>query len=120
MKRICEGSCILSCPALTLHGFQLSPAVPCSCLVSYVKQNKITEGLELQKAEIRALPLPWCSGDMKDEEEFKEEDESHGVKCSVNLGAIITSATEIPGHIHSSSNKLLTTRNIIKIPCWMP
>lgn len=34
------GSCILLCPALTLHCFQLSPAVPCSCLVNYAKQNK--------------------------------------------------------------------------------
>lgn len=109
--------------------------------------HSVTERLELQKAEIRALPLPWCSGDMKDEEEFKvqppelswvfpaviknkyvlfvsclekEEDESHGVKCSVNLGAMTASATEIPGHTHSSGNKLLTIRNIIKIPPWMP
>lgn len=34
------GSCILLCPALTLHSFQLSPAVPCSFLVNYVNQNK--------------------------------------------------------------------------------
>lgn len=46
----------------------------------------------------------------------KEEHESHGVKCSMMLGAITASATEIPAHTHSSGNKLLTTTNIIKIP----
>lgn len=86
--------------------------------------------------------LPWCGEhEMKDEEELKvqppglswvfpaviktkyvssisclekEEHESCGVKCSVNLEAITASATEIPGHTHSSGNKMLTAKEYYK------
>lgn len=50
------GSCILLCPALTLHHFQLSPAVPCSCLVNCVKQNKNKYSTKVRTACAADLP----------------------------------------------------------------